>query len=154
MFILQNVRQEREGTLRQFERQAQSYVSLGNETVNMFQYLTAEEQIVGPFMAPYIVDRLAAMLDFNLAALVGPRCTELKVKNPERYHFNPKKLLTKLIDIFLHLAHRDEFAQAVAKDGRSFKKEIFYRARDILGRHSLKNPVSYKDSVALTRTCN
>ena len=46
----------------------------------MFQYLTSEEQIVIPFMAPYIVDRLAAMLDFNLSAMVGPRCTELKVQ--------------------------------------------------------------------------
>ncbi|KAJ3309150.1 hypothetical protein HDU76_003712 [Blyttiomyces sp. JEL0837] len=141
----QATRQEREGTLRQYERQASSYVALGNETVNMFQYLTAEEEVVTPFMAPYIVERLAAMLDFNLAALVGPRCTELKVKNPERYRFNPKALLTGIIDIFLHLAHRPEFVQAVARDGRSYKKEHFVRASEILSRHMLKNPVEIQN---------
>ncbi|KAJ3414089.1 hypothetical protein HDV05_007123 [Chytridiales sp. JEL 0842] len=137
--LAQNVRQEREGTLRQYERQAQSYVALGNETVHMFRYLTSDEQIVDPFMASYLVGRLAAMLDYQLAALVGPKCTELKVKNPEKFRFNPKKLLTEIIDIFLHLSHRSEFVQAVSEDGRSYKKEMFYRARDILSRHNLKN---------------
>ncbi len=54
-------------------------MSLGNETVHMLSFLTAHPEIVGPFMANEIVGRLAAMLDFNLVALAGPRCTELKV---------------------------------------------------------------------------
>lgn len=45
----------------------------------MLQYMTANAEIVQPFMEPEIVERLAAMLDYNLAALVGPRCTDLKV---------------------------------------------------------------------------
>ena len=45
----------------------------------MLQYMTANKDVIEPFMAPEVVERLAAMLDFNLAALVGPRCTELKV---------------------------------------------------------------------------
>ncbi|KAI9339915.1 ubiquitin elongating factor core-domain-containing protein [Obelidium mucronatum] len=135
----QAAREEREGVLRGLERHAQSYVGLCNETVNMFQYLTSEERVVTPFMAPYIVERLAAMLDYNLTTLVGPKCTDLKVKNPEKYRFNPKSLLTKLVDIFLHLAHRNEFVNAVAKDERSYKKDTFYRACDILGRHGLKD---------------
>ncbi|KAI8620007.1 ubiquitin elongating factor core-domain-containing protein [Chytriomyces sp. MP71] len=139
--LQQTVRDEKEKSLREYERGAQSYLQLGNETVNMFHYLTAEERVVTPFMAPYIVERLAAMLDYNLTTLVGPRCTELKVKNPEKYRFNPKALLTKLVDIFLHLAHRIEFVQAVAKDERSYRKEIFYRACDILARNALKNSV-------------
>ncbi|KAJ3107752.1 hypothetical protein HDU97_003422 [Phlyctochytrium planicorne] len=132
--------QEKESTLRQYERQAQSYVSLGNETVHMLQYLTSDEAIVSPFMAAYIVERLAAMLDFNLAALVGPRCTELKVKDPEKYRFNPRTLLTEIVDIFLHLSHRPEFVQAVARDGRSYKKETFSRAKNILSKNRLKSP--------------
>ncbi|KAJ3116866.1 hypothetical protein HK098_006463 [Nowakowskiella sp. JEL0407] len=134
----QQHRQEREGLLRTSERQATSYMSLGVETVHMLKYLTAEERIVEPFMQAYIVERLAAMLDFNLAAMVGPRCTELKVKNPEKYRFNPKSLLNELIDIFMHLAHRQEFIVAVAKDGRSYKKEHFYKSCEILLRVGLK----------------
>ena len=75
----QQQRQEREGTLSTYERQAQSYMSLGVETVNMLEYLTAEPRIVQPFMEPGIVDRLAAMLDYNLTTLVGPKSQELKV---------------------------------------------------------------------------
>lgn len=45
----------------------------------MLQYLTAE--VVEPFMVTEVVDRLAAMLDYNLAQLVGPKCTELKVRD-------------------------------------------------------------------------
>ncbi|KAI8831014.1 ubiquitin elongating factor core-domain-containing protein [Chytriomyces cf. hyalinus JEL632] len=135
----QNIREDKEKNLRDSERGAQGYLQLGNETVNMFLYLTAEERIVVPFMAPYLVERLAAMLDYNLTTMVGPKCTELKVKNPEKYGFDPKSLLTKLVEIFLHLAHRSEFIQAVARDERSYRKEIFYRACDILARNGLKN---------------
>ena len=45
----------------------------------MMKYLTTENKIATLFMEPYIIDRFTAMLDYNLAALVGPRCTELKV---------------------------------------------------------------------------
>lgn len=50
-------------------------------------YLTTDEKIRVPFLKPYIVDRLAAMMNYNLAALVGPRCTELKVRALEWVSF-------------------------------------------------------------------
>lgn len=68
---------ERQATLSSNERQAQFYVSMSNELVHMLEYLTKE--IAEPFMVDEIVDRLAAMLDYNLSQLVGPKCTELKV---------------------------------------------------------------------------
>lgn len=102
----------------------------------MLQYLTAE--VVEPFMSPEIVDRLAAMLDYNLAQLVGPKCTELKVKNSEKYQFRPRELLSELIDIYLHLNCPD-FVLAVAKDGRSYRKEWFMKASGILRKHGLKH---------------
>ncbi|KAJ3082921.1 hypothetical protein HDU99_001175 [Rhizoclosmatium hyalinum] len=137
--LAQTVREEKEKTLRDLERGAQSYIQLGTETVNMLRYLTSEERVVTPFMAPYIVERLAAMLDYNLTTLAGPKCADLKVKNPEKYRFNPKSLLTKLVDIYLNLAHRSEFVNAVAKDERSYRKDVFARAADILSRYGLKN---------------
>jgi ubiquitin conjugation factor E4 B len=51
-------------------------------------------------------------------------------------------LLVKLVDIFLHLSQRPEFVQAVAKDGRSYSKNTFSRACDIMSRHGLKGSVS------------
>ncbi|KAF7721031.1 hypothetical protein EC973_005541 [Apophysomyces ossiformis] len=122
-------RQERENQFRALERQAQSYVALGNETVNMLQYMTAE--VKEPFLVSEIVDRLAATLDYNLSQLVGPKCTELKVSNREKYHFKPRVLLSQIIDIYLNL-NSPELVGAVARDGRSYKKEYFFKACDIL----------------------
>ena len=124
----------------QYERQASSCMALGKETVLMLNTLTANPLIVKPFMAPEVVERLAAMLDYNLVVLAGPKCTELKVQNPEKYYFDPKSLLNNLLCIFLNLSHRDEFIQAVAKDGRSYQAEIFYKAASILERHHLFKP--------------
>ena len=80
-----------------------------------------------------IVDRLAGMLDYNLGSLVGPKCGELKVKDPSKYSFNPKSLLTSLSTVYINLAAQPEFVSAVARDGRSFRKELFERAVHILG---------------------
>jgi ubiquitin conjugation factor E4 B len=55
------------------------------------------------------------MLNFNLQQLCGPKCKNLKVKNPEKYGWEPKKLLDSLTDIYLHL-DCDEFANAIAND--------------------------------------
>ena len=38
----------------------------------MFHYLTME--IREPFLRPELADRLAAMLNFNLQQLCGPKC--------------------------------------------------------------------------------
>lgn len=62
-----------------------------------------------------LVDRLAAMLDFNLQQLCGPKCKDLKVKNPAKYGWEPKKLLNTLTDIYLHLDCH-EFLSAIAQD--------------------------------------
>lgn len=65
------------------------------------------EQELGP--------RLAAMLNYNLQQLCGPKCRDLKVENPEKYGFEPKKLLDQLTDIYLQLDCA-RFAKAIADD--------------------------------------
>ena len=49
-----------------------TYLTLGRYTVEMFHYLTME--IREPFLRPELADRLAAMLNFNLQQLCGPKC--------------------------------------------------------------------------------
>jgi len=129
-------RREREGTLRSLERHASGYTTLGRSTVELLKVFTAETK--APFMMPEIVDKLAAMLDYNLAALAGPRCLDLKVREPEKLKFNPKELLGNIIQVFLNLSDQDAFIQAVARDGRSYSKELFDRACDIAIRRTIK----------------
>jgi len=130
-------RREREGTLRSLERHASGYITLGRSTVDLLKIFTAETK--RPFMMPEIVGKLAAMLDYNLEALAGPKCRDLKVKNPEKYKFDPKALLSDIVQVFLNLSDEEDFARAVAEDGRSYRKELFDGTVEILRRKTLKS---------------
>ncbi|KAJ6508731.1 ubiquitin elongating factor core-domain-containing protein [Mycena sanguinolenta] len=130
------VRREREGTLRTLERHASGYISLGRSTVELLKVFTAE--LKTPFMMPEIVDRLAAMLDYNLHALVGPKYRDLEVRDREKLKFNPKALLSDIIQVFLNLSDQEEFVKAVAGDGRSYSQELFDRAAQTALRRTLK----------------
>jgi len=129
-------RREREGTLRSLERHASGYITLGRSTVDLLKVFTAETK--SPFMMPEIVGKLAAMLDYNLEALAGPKCRDLKVKNPEKYKFDPRALLSDIVQVFLNLSDEEDFAKAVAEDGRSYRKELFDGTVEILRRRTLK----------------
>ncbi|KAJ7095825.1 ubiquitin elongating factor core-domain-containing protein [Mycena belliarum] len=130
-------RQEREGTLRTLERHASGYISLGRSTVELLKVFTAETK--APFMMPEIVDRLAAMLDYNLHALVGPKYRDLEVRDRQKLKFNPKALLSDIIQVFLNLSDQPEFVKAVAGDGRSYSKELFERASRTAIKRTLKS---------------
>jgi len=129
---------QRQRTLSQDERQCRSYLTLATETVEMFNYLTVS--IKEPFFKAEIVDRLATMLNFNLQQLCGPKCKDLKVKNPEKYGFDPKKLLQQLTNLYLHLNY-PEFHQAIANDERSYRKELFEAAISRLTKAVILNKV-------------
>ncbi|KAF8195457.1 ubiquitin elongating factor core-domain-containing protein [Pholiota molesta] len=129
-------RREREGTLRSLERHASGYTTLGRSTVELLKIFTAETK--APFMMPEIVDRLAAMLDYNLQALVGPKYQDLRVREPEKLKFNPRVLLSDILQVFLNLSDQKEFIQSVAGDGRSYSKELFDKAEEIALRRNLK----------------
>ncbi|KAF8645185.1 hypothetical protein AX16_008012 [Volvariella volvacea WC 439] len=129
-------RREREGTLRSLERHASGYTTLGRSTVELLKIFTAETK--APFMMPEIVNRLAAMLDYNLNVLVGPKYQELKVREPEKLKFNPRALLGDVLQVYLNLSDQPEFIKGVASDGRSYSKALFESAADIAVRRALK----------------
>lgn len=130
-------RREQEGTLRTLERHASGYISLGRSTVELLKIFTAETK--APFMMPEIVDRLAAMLDYNLHALVGPKYRDLEVRDREKLKFNPKALLSDIIQVFLNLSDQEEFIKAVAGDGRSYSQDLFERAAHTALKRTLKS---------------
>lgn len=117
------------------ERQCRSYMTLARETVDMFHYLTVE--IKEPFLRLELVGRLSAMLNFNLQQLCGPKCKNLKVNEPDKYGWEPRRLLGQLVDIYLHL-DCNEFAAAIAADERSFRKELFEDAAARMERARIK----------------
>lgn len=130
-------KKELERQLASAEGQAQSYMGLGNETVYMVRLFTAA--IPDAFVTGEIVNRLAGMLDYNLEAITGPKCSNLKVKDPQKYHFDAKKLLSEITAIYLNLGTRPDFVRAIARDGRSYRPAVFSKAYYLLARHVLKN---------------
>ncbi|KAI5948688.1 ufd2 [Candida theae] len=112
------------------ERRVKSLIALSNETMELFKLFTKE--VPQGFVLPEIVDRLAGMLDYNLSVLVGPKCSNLKVAEPEKYKFEPKKILSDICEVYVNLSLQKGFVIAVSRDGRSFNVAYFKKAEDIL----------------------
>uniref|UniRef100_A0A8C6MLH3 Ubiquitin conjugation factor E4 B n=1 Tax=Nothobranchius furzeri TaxID=105023 RepID=A0A8C6MLH3_NOTFU len=131
--------QSRQSQLTQDERVSRSYLALATETVEMFHILT--KQVQKPFLRPELGPRLAAMLNFNLQQLCGPKCRDLKVENPEKYGFEPKKLLDQLTDIYLQLDCA-RFAKAIADDQRSYSRELFEEVISKMKKAGIKSSIA------------
>merc|ERR1712176_567343 len=109
------------------ERELKNCLTLADKHITTMTYTTTD--ITAPFLVPEMVERVAGMLNYFLVYLAGPERRKLKVKNPEKYGFNPREMLHQIVSIYLHLnADRDAggaFAEAIARDGRSYKDEVF-----------------------------
>ncbi|KAF2491056.1 ubiquitin conjugation factor E4 [Lophium mytilinum] len=139
----ETTRQEKEEALASAQSKAKSYMQLTNETVSMLKLFT--EALSDSFTKSEIVQRLADMLDYNLDALVGPKSSNLKVENGEEYGWNPKTMLSEISDVYLNLQYKENFQKAVARDGRSYKPQIFTNALSIMQKHALKSAEQMKE---------
>ncbi|KAL8243827.1 hypothetical protein R6Q59_010085 [Mikania micrantha] len=131
-------RQEKEEQLESAKGKAKSYMQLTNETVHIMKLFT--EALADAFTMPEVVQRLADMLDYNLDAMVSSKSHTLKVDNLLEYNFNPKQLLSEIIDVYLNLMDKGNFILAVARDGRSYKPANFAAAAGIMKQRVLKSP--------------
>lgn len=84
------------------------------------------------------------MLNYNLQQLCGPKCRDLKVENPEKYGFEPKKLLDQLTDIYLQLDCA-RFAKAIADD------QVGMDLPEL--QHTLRSPELFIDTTYFSYTC-
>lgn len=138
----ESVKTEKEEALEEAKNKAKSYMSLTNESVATLKLFT--DALAESFTTPEVVQRLADMLDYNLESLVGPKQKELRVENPEEYHFDAKNLLGDIIDVYLNLATKTNFHFAIARDGRCYKPVNFDSARNILSNYGLKSSEELK----------
>lgn len=112
------IQEEKLKELDQYEKVASSYLRLAQETLDMFIYLS--DNVRKPFLRPELINRLAAMLNYNLIQLCGPNCKNLKVQNPVKYGWNPKSLLTQIVTIYLNI-NCARLAKAMSEDEVSNK---------------------------------
>lgn len=128
-------RQPHLGTFSEATRSVRSWLIMGDDTMDMFSYLTKD--VPQPFYLDPLGDRVASMLNHNLMELCGPKCVGLKVKDAKaRFHWDPRRLLSLIVDVYLNLIS-PEFAQCIANDERSYTPERFQlivkRVNDVLG---------------------
>lgn len=135
-------RQSKQSQLEECQRRAKSNMQLANETVSMLKLFT--EVLAEAFTMPEIVQRLADMLDYNLESMVGPKQRDLKVREPDQYHFKPSVLLSDLMDVYINLKDMPSFHIAVARDGRSYKPYNFEHAAEIMVKTKMKSPDELK----------
>lgn len=119
-------KQEKQDALEETKHRAKANMQLTNETMSMLKLFT--EVLAEAFTMPEIVQRLADMLDYNLAAMVGPQQMNLKVDDPQSYYFNPAALLSDFMSVYTNLKDQPTFLTAVARDGRSYSERILRHA--------------------------
>jgi ubiquitin conjugation factor E4 B len=134
--MTQERRQDRLSVLRSSEAQASSWSYYSSSMLVLLIEFTSTTR--GAFISGEIVGRLAATLNYVLDMLAGPRSSELRTKDMEKYGFNPAQLLSSVLSVYLNLAEEPEFIQAVATEGRSYKKELFERAGEVALKKVLK----------------
>lgn len=136
----QQERQERESAFRQTRRHLRSNLTLAMVHVRMMSYTSRE--IAHPFLRPEMVERVAAMLNYFLLFLAGPERRKLKIRNPEKYGWEPKELLGMITDVYVHIYTADKdktFIASIAADGRSYRNEVMVEAASIARSLSLRS---------------
>lgn len=130
----ESTRRDREGLLSQYSSEVSSYCLLANETILLFNFLS--QHTIEPFLVPEMITRITEMLNYFISHLAGPKSLSLKVRDPKRFHFDPRLLLTAIAQIYLHLNADSGFVQYVVNDGH-FKKETFEQTIKFLKRENL-----------------
>ncbi|VDO61881.1 unnamed protein product [Heligmosomoides polygyrus] len=128
--------QQRESILEDAKRQVRSWLIYAKDTLELLGYLTRDAP--QPFAQDVLGDRLASMLNHNIAQLCGRKCMELKVRDAaERFQWEPRKLVGQVVDVYLNLAaFSDTFAEFIAHDEVSNNHIVRGSALEILSHES------------------
>lgn len=124
-----------EERLQSAEGSAKNFLELSKGCIDLLRTFTSA--VPEPFVNAIIVDRIASMLNYNLNVMVGPKSRQLKVRDPAKYGWNPREMLTNIIRVYLNLESFEPFIVAVARDAGSFGVGNFEKAQGILTRNKL-----------------
>lgn len=123
-------KKEHADKLREATMYATNRNKLGDKTVHIIRVIT--NSVRKPFVIAGIVDRMAAMLNYVLALLVGKENRNLKVRDAAKYHFSPRTLVRTIVAIYINLGTENCFCEALPRDGRSFSMDLFPQAERVL----------------------
>lgn len=78
------------------------------------------------------------ILNSILKTIVGPRCVNLAIKNPDTYKFDPKDLLRRIILVYISIKD-DRFVEEVGSEPMYYDIQYFKRSLDICERKYILN---------------
>lgn len=147
-------REEAEAEAEQTGDHLRSLLHLAAGTTRTLAVATRDPSAAKPFLLPEMASRVAAALDYFLLYLTGPERRRLKVREPEKYNFRPKRLLRRICAVYLNLYRADKagrsggegggaasspgaFARAIAADERSYRPDMFAEAALVLRQFDL-----------------
>jgi ubiquitin conjugation factor E4 B len=126
----QEEREQSESNFVDQSRKAKGSLQLSNMVIQLLARVTTHCQ--QPFISDELGEKFAQAVNFCLDQLTTQKGLKFKIKDPERYHFEPRPLLTNLITMYSNMAHLEEFKTHVVKDGRSYSDETFAKAWKII----------------------
>lgn len=124
--LTQEQREDKISKLKSAESIVEPWIIYSREFLALLIEFTGTTK--APFVSGEIVGRLAAMLNYVLDQLAGPRCADLRAKDMDKYGFDPKETLTKVLQIYNNLSGEAAFVEAIASEGRSYRKSLFENA--------------------------
>lgn len=109
------------------KKKASSSFIFVDSSLRMVDFLVEECNILS---RPEVLKKFVSILNCNLKMIVGPKCNDLYIKNPDDYNFKPKDLLRKIVMIYLKM--KDEaFLTTIVQDRSYFNLSLFKRASSI-----------------------
>jgi hypothetical protein len=128
------IKQERESYFRGQENAARGFMTSAIASLELLNLICDDSNVAISFSrTPDTRRRLGAMLLHFFEILCGPKMTNLKVKNPEKYNFNPKDLLRRITKIALAFSAESEVQKDMSAD-MDYNPSIMHKACQILSR--------------------
>jgi ubiquitin conjugation factor E4 B len=85
-----------------------------------------------------LAEKLAHVLNYTLDNFTSSKGNNLKVKDKEKYYFDPKSILKNVVEIYISFSSFPKFLELIAKDQRSFKIENFERVDTLKNKGVIK----------------
>jgi len=142
---------QREGYFRGQEHSAAAFLSLAIEILD-FLIKILEHGFSLFLKSEEMLQKLVSMLIYFFGKLCGPQMSNLNVKNPEKYKFNPKNLLGKIASIACYFADSEDMVIKLAMD-LDYSQELMKATTNILTKYRvIPNDLLVKFQLLITKT--
>jgi len=149
-------RQELDRRIRSEEDQIRHHMSHAEAHLQAMEMTAAERATAAPYLLPEMCHRVAAMLNYFLAHLVGPQRKKLKVSDPTKVGFNPKGLLRVITSIIIRLdavSSDNVLAAGAVADQRSYSEGLYPACSELLRQTGIMSEIEAVQLEAFAERC-